>query len=138
MASITSLVRGPKQPLVKTRFCSIADTTARQIATLPKGARPLYIVVGGIASNGVTTATLGFGTTTAANEWVTGHDVKTAATGTGPALPKFVSGIAGFVLTADTPIFVKYADTGGAASVGSWYASIFYTTGNITDDDTVA
>ena len=137
MADKTSVSKGPKQVVVKTRSVSIADTTARQIATLPKGSRLMGFLINGVASDAVTTATLGFGNTSAANQYVTGADVKTAAAGVGPTLLAGVSGVMGAVLTTDTPIFVKYADTGGAATVGSWKASIIYNTGNVTNDDTI-
>lgn len=138
MSSKLSVLRGPKAPVSKTRIVTIADiTTARQIMTLPKGSRLLYFIVGGVASDAATTATLSFGNTTTSTEWVTGFDVKTAATGTGPSLPKMVSGKAGLVLTVDTPVYALYAETGTGATVGSWFVTLVYTTGNITNDTTV-
>lgn len=137
MANKTSVLAGPKSLLVKTRTVTIADTTARQIATLPKGSRLLGFVINGVASDGVTTATLSFGNTATSTEYTSGQDVKTAAAGVGPTLCKGVSGVLGAVLTSDTPIFAKYADTGGAASVGTWKVSIVYSAGNYLFDDTI-
>lgn len=137
MSDKTSVLRGPKDVMCKTRNVLRTMTTGTQIATLPKGSRILYYLVEGVASDAGTTATLGFGTTSAANQHVTGADVKTVATGRGPFFPALVSGIGGSVFTADTPIFAIYAETGGASTVGNWKVSIFYTTGNITNDDTV-
>jgi hypothetical protein len=137
MADKTSVIAGPKQVVVKTRSCSIADTTARQIATLPKGSRLIAFVINGVASDALTTATLSFGNTVTATEYTNGQDVKTAASGVGPTLAKGVSGVLGAVLTSDTPIYVKYAETGTAATVGSWKVSIVYSTGNYLFDDTI-
>ena len=137
MADKTSFLKGPKQVVVKTRSVSIADTTARQIATLPRGSRLMGFLINGVASNAVTTAVLGFGNTTSANEYVSAQDVKTAAAGVGPTLLAGVSGVMGAVLSGDTPIYAKYADTGGAATLGTWKVSILYNTGNVTNDDTI-
>lgn len=137
MADKTSFLKGPKQVVVKTRSCSFADTTARQLATLPKGSRLMGFLINGVASNAVTTAVLSFGNTATSTEYVNAADVKTAAAGVGPTLLAGVSGVMGAVLTSDTPIFVKYAETGTGASVGSWKVSIIYNTGNVTNDDTV-
>lgn len=136
MTAFTSVIRGPKDLVVKTRNVARTMTTGTQIATLPKGSRILYFVVEGTASNAVTTATLGLGSTAAANQYVTGFDVKTAATGNGPSMPVMVAGTGGVVLTVDTPIYAIYAESGGASSAGAWKVSIVYTTGNIVNDDT--
>jgi hypothetical protein len=137
MSDKSSVLRGPKDVLTKCRRLAITQTTAVQVATLPKGSRILGFCLRGVASNGVTTATVSIGNTSAANQYVNGADVKTAAAGVGPTWLPSVSASLGPVLTADTPIFFKYADTGGAASVGGWYIDIVFSTGNVTNDDTV-
>jgi hypothetical protein len=136
MTAKTDLLRGPKDVAVKTRAVARTMTTGTAICKIPKGSRILGITVQGVASDSATAATLSFGTSATATEYVTGHDVKTAATGTGPVWCKQVSGTMGGVLTADTTIYAIYAET-GAASVGNWYASVWYTTGNISNDDTI-
>jgi len=137
MSDKTSVLKGPKLVEVKTRSCSFADSTARQIATIPKGSRLMCFLINGVASDAATTATLSFGNTTASNQYVSGADVKTAAAGVGPTLLPGVSGVMGAVLTSDTPIYVKYAETGTGATVGSWKVSIVYNTGNAINDDTI-
>lgn len=137
MSDKTSVLKGPKAVRTKVRSCSIADTTARQIATLPKGSRILGFLINGVASDAATTATLSFGNTSTATQYVNGADVKTAAAGVGPTLLAGVSGVLGAVLTGDTPIWVKYAETGTGAAVGSWKVAIIYTDGNLINDDTI-
>ncbi len=137
MSDKTSVIRGPKQRSVKARTWAITQTTATLVATLPKGARLLGFCLGGVASNAVTTATLSIGSTTTATEYVNGADVKTAAAGVGPTWLAMVSGTYGTVLTVDTPIYFKYADTGGAASLGGGIVSIEYSTGNLINDTSI-
>jgi hypothetical protein len=133
-----SVIRGPKECSVKTRVFARTMTTGTLVATVPKGSRIVEFVLSGIASNAVTTATLSIGSTVAATEFVNGHDVKTAATGAGTVLINGVPGAIGInVLTVDTPIYFKYAETGGASTLGSWVVHIKYTTGNILDNDTI-
>jgi uncharacterized protein (DUF2126 family) len=137
MATKDSVLRGPKDVLTKTRRLAITQTTAFIAATLPKGSRIIGFCLRGVNSNAVTTATVSIGNTSAANQYVNGADVKTAAAGIGPTWLASVSGSLGPALTVDTPIWFKYADTGGAASLGGWYIDIVFTTGNVTNDDTV-
>lgn len=137
MADKLSLVRGPKAVLAKTRNVLRTMTAGTQIMSVPKGSRILYFVVEGVASDAVTTATMGIGNTSAANQYFTGYDVKTVASGRGPALPAMVSGALGVVLTVDTPIFAIYAESGGASTVGNWKVTCVYTSGNVTNDTTI-
>lgn len=139
MADKTSVMRGPKSPVVKTRVVSRTMTAATQIATLPKGARILMLVLRGTASDAGTTATLSFGTTTSANELVNAQSVLSAGAGNGVNVLKGVTGLtgAGAVATKDTPIFALYAETGTASTAGAWQVDIVYTTGNVTNDDTI-
>jgi len=137
MAAKTSILRGPKDVAVKTRDVERTMTTGTALCTVPKGSRLLGISLQGVASNAGTTGTVSFGNTATATEYVTGHDVKTAATGTGVVWCKQVSGAMGEVLTADTVIYAIYAETGTGSSAGNWQATVWYTTGNITNDDTI-
>lgn len=137
MADKTSLLRGPKSDRLKVRAWARTMTTAVQVATLPKGARLLGFTVGGVASDAATTATLSVGKTSTSTEYVNGADVKTAAAGQGPTSLALVSGIYGSILTVDTPIYFKYAETGTAATVGGGFVTIRYTDGNIVDDDSL-
>lgn len=137
MSDKTSVLKGPKDVLSKTRSVARTMTTGTAIATLPKGARILGILINGVASDAGTSATLSFGTTTTATEICGGTDVKTAATGVGPTLCAGVSGVMGTVLTADTVIYAKYAETGTASAAGAWKATIIYTTGNGINDETI-
>lgn len=122
----------PKPRSAQEKFIKIVrtDTTAFQGAYLPKDAvvTGLY-VIGHAASDAATTATIGIGTTTAANEILASFDVKTAATGEGynPAGAAAVGTYMATKLTADTPVYAKYAETGTASTVGGpWYVKVEY------------
>jgi hypothetical protein len=106
------------------------DTTAFVGAWLPKDAviTGMY-VVGQAASNAGTAATIDVGTSATANELLASYDVKTAATGEGynPAGAAAVGSNFMEKLTADTPIFAKYTESGGASTAGGpWYVKIEY------------
>lgn len=137
MADKTSVMRGGKDLQVKSRLVTRTMTSATVLASLPKGSRVLGYVLSGTASDAGTTATLSFGTSTSANEHVSAVSVKSALNGV-----NLLAGVTGAlnpgVLTAVTnPIYALYAETGTASTAGSWIVHILYTTGNITDDDTV-
>jgi hypothetical protein len=112
-------------------------TSGTAICTIPKGARPLYATISGVASDAGTTATVSIGTSATATELISGHDVKTAATGRHAFMVTGAATSMGTVVTADTVIYAKYAETGGASSNGAWKVTLFYSTGNITNDDTL-
>jgi hypothetical protein len=137
MASITSFLRGPKSVQCKTRNVTRSMTTGTAIATLPKGSRILGYVLSGVASNAGTTANLSFGTTATATEHVSAVNALAAGVGNGVSILVGVAGAVGAVLTSETVIYAKYAETGGASSAGAWKVHIVYTTGNVTNDDTV-
>jgi hypothetical protein len=101
------------------------DTTARALMALPKGAIVLGISLqADTASDAATTATVSVGTTTTATEWVNSQDVKSAA---GVITPTLASGVLNTVLTADTILYGKYAETGTASTVGGpWYLKVEY------------
>lgn len=120
----------PRESLTKYIQVTYADTTAFIGCVLPKDAVIVGLyVIGSAVSNAVTTATLGIGSTSAANEYIAAYDVKTAATGEGynPAGAAAVGSAMGVKLTADTPVYAKYADTGGAGTAGGWLVKIEYT-----------
>lgn len=137
MADKTSVMRGPKSLVTKTRSVARTMTTATAVATLPKGSRIVGLILNGTASDAGTTATLSVGTTTTANELVNAVSVLAAGSGDGSQWLKGVAGGLGTVLTSDTVIYVKYAESGTASTAGAWKLSIVYTTGNVTNDDTV-
>jgi hypothetical protein len=141
MADKASTLRAGKPVMVKVRTVARTMTTATQVATLPRGSRILYFVLQGTASDAGTTATLSVGSTTTATEYVNALDVKTAATGSGAGLLRGVTAATGTAANAptfaDLPVYVKYAETGGASTVGSWVLMIHYTSGNDLNDDTI-
>ena len=137
MSDKTSVIRGPKDVSVKTRNVLRTMLTGTKIMTLPKGARILYFVVSGVASDAGTTAIISLGNTVAATEYIPTYDVKTVATGRGPGIPGTNNASFSSVLTVDTPIFALYAETGTASSGGAWKVSCVYTTGNAINDDTI-
>lgn len=137
MADKTSVLRGPKDVSCKTRSVARTMTTGTALATIPKGSRILALVLSGTASDAGTTATLSFGNTTTATEYVSAQSVLAAGAGDGVQVLKGVSSAVGGVLTADTTIYAKYAETGTASAAGAWEVHIIYTTGNVTNDDTI-
>lgn len=96
---------------------------------LPKNARIIGYALSGTASDAGTTATLSIGTTSGTPvEHVNALDVKAAATGSGFGFLRGVTAAVGNKLTGDTIIYVKYAETGGASTVGSWWLDVTYVT----------
>lgn len=129
--TLTPKARGT---LTKTGSIARTDTTAKGLFGLPKDAIIVGIyVVGGTASNAATTATIGIGSTASANEYMTGFDVKTAATGEGynPAGAAAVGSALYSKLTSDITVYGIYAETGTASSAGGpWYVKVeYYVTG---------
>lgn len=106
------------------------DTTAFVGAWLPKGAviTGMY-VIGQAASDAATTANISVGSTVTATEYLSAFDVKTAATGEGYSAAGAAAVGSAFMekLTADVPVYAKYAETGTASTVGGpWYVKIEY------------
>lgn len=96
---------------------------------IPKNARIIGYALSGTASDAGTTATISVGTTSGAPvEHVNALDVKAAATGSGFGYLRGVTAGVGNKLTSDLIIFVKYAETGGASTVGSWWLDVTYVT----------
>lgn len=117
--------------LVKVIKIVRTDTTAFLAAWLPKDAvlTGMY-VVGQAASDAATSASISVGNTTTANEYLATFDVKTAATGEGynPAGAAAVGSAFMEKLTADTPVYAKYAEAGTASTTGGpWYVKLEYT-----------
>lgn len=114
---------------VQMKIGSVArtDTAAKLLFVLPKYAQVTDVqFLTATASNAGTTATLGVGTTTAANQLVTGQDVKTAA---GMIDPTTAAVAAGYFAnaTTDIPIYAIYAETGGASATGGpWTVIVEY------------
>ena len=131
----------PRELITKFFKVSRTDTTAAQKTALPKFAiiAGAY-VVGGVASDAATTATISFGSTTTATEYVSGYDVKTAATATGynPVGSKAVGAAFGTPLATDLPVYAKYAETGTASTTGGpWIVKLEYFVpgpGELVDD----
>lgn len=126
----------PKARATYVKMGSIArtNTTAVDLFSLPKDAIIVGIyVIGGVASNAGTTATIGIGSSVSANEYMTGYDVKTAATGEGysPAGAAAVGSALGTKLTADRSVWGIYAETGTASNTGGpWIVKVeYYVTG---------
>lgn len=122
----------PKPRSTQTKFIQVVrtDTTAFQGAYLPKDAIVVGLyVIGHAASDAATTAVVSIGTTTSANEIMASYDVKTAATGEGysAAGAAAVGTYMASKLTADTPVYAKYAETGTASTTGGpWFVKIEY------------
>src|SRR5574343_388768 len=105
----------PREALEKVVKIVRTDTTAFVGAYLPRDAiiTGMY-VVGHAASDAGTTAT---------------YDVKTAATGEGysPAGAAAVGTAFMTKLTADTPVYAKYTESGTASTAGGpWFVKIEY------------
>lgn len=129
MAGVLSVYSNPiaKGVLVKTVAITRSMTAATEVAKLPRGANIIALVLSGTASNAGTTATLSFGTTSAATELVNAQSVLAAGAGDGVQVLKGVSSAVGqAVLANDTRIYAKYAETGIASSAGSWVLHVIY------------
>ena len=115
---------------VKTGYVARTDTTAKELFSIPKGAviSGIY-VIGTVASDAATTATVSIGNTASANEYMNGFDVKTAATATGyqAAGAKAVGTAMMSPLASDILVKGIYAETGTASTTGGpWYVKVEY------------
>ena len=106
-----------------------SDTVASVKAWLQKYSviTGLY-VIGSVASDATTAATVSIGTTATANEIIASYDVLTASTGEGynPAGAAAVGSVMATPLTVDTPIYAIYASTGAESTGGPWTVKIEY------------
>ena len=121
----------PKPRATEAKLFQIArtDTTATQFATLPKYAVIVgEYVIGAVASDATTSASISVGTTATSNELIATFDVKTAATGEGysPAGAAAVGSAMATVLTVDTPVYGKYTSSGAETTGGPWTVKIEY------------
>lgn len=127
---LTTVLTLPGKPVYVKSSATITRTMTGgtdRIFVLPKNARILYFVLTGTASDAGTSATLSLGTTSGTPvEYVNALDVKTVGTGSGVGLLRGVTAAVGSKLTADQIIYVKYAETGGASTVGSWIVHVHY------------
>lgn len=120
----------PRSSYIKMIALARTNTTAVIGAWLPKDACIVGIyIIGSVASDAGTSAIIDVGTTTTATELVASYDVKTAATGEGynPVGGAAVGTAMRTKLTVDTPIYVKYTETGTASTAGGpWTVKIEY------------
>jgi len=120
----------PRELLTKIFKISRSDTTGTKKAALPKSAYILgAYVIGGTASDAATSATISFGSSATATEYVSGYDVKTAATGEGySAVGAAAVGSAfGTALASDVTIYGIYAESGTASTTGGpWIVKLEY------------
>jgi hypothetical protein len=122
---------GPKNVRIKTRAVG-RSTAAVALAKVPKGSRIIALVLTGTVATGGSAATLSFGTSATATELVNAYDVFTAANARGPSLlPSNGDAKFGGVLSADTVIYYKFAET-GTNTTGAWNVHIVYTDGETT------
>ena len=121
----------PRDSEFKVVAITRSDTTAFVGAHLPRDAVIVGMyVIGAAVSDAASTATISVGSTSTSNEFLAAFDVKTAATGEGysPAGAAAVGSAFMSKLTADTPVYAKYAETGTASTTGGpWYVKIEYT-----------
>jgi len=105
------------------------DTVASIMAVIPKPAviSGLYII-GSVASDATTSASVNVGTSSTATELLNAFDVKTAATATGyqPAAAKAVGSVMCTPLTVDTPLYAKYVSSGAESTGGPWIVKVEY------------
>ncbi len=120
-----------KDVCVKSFQVSRTDTTpvaGSPKAVIPADATLLGIsIIGTVASDAGTTATVSIGTTTGSTEWVNAFDIKT--NGAKQNLPNMlvVGNLNGIPLGNDVQVFAKYAETGGASTTGGpWYVQVTY------------
>lgn len=114
---------------VQVRVCSAlrTDTTARMALVLPADASIIDFHISGVASDAGTTATLSIGSSSTANEYVNAQDVKGGGTFIRPTvIGTAVDQLEGLPLGADKQIWVKYAETGAASTVGSWKVVVYF------------
>lgn len=128
MVTVNMSYPKPRDVLEKYGIVTTSDTTARNIMTLPKDAMitGLY-VIGSAVHNDSVSATLGVGSTTAANEYISGFDIK-ATTGEGyhPAGAAAVGSAMATRLTADVPVYAKLTLGGATNTGGPWTVKVEY------------
>jgi hypothetical protein len=127
---MASLFRDTKLCYVKTVSVTRSMTTATEVAKLPRGSRIVGLILNGTASDAGTTATLSIGSTSSSDEYVDAANVLSAGVGDGSQHLSGVAGALGAVITSDSSVYAKYAETGTASSAGSWDLSILFSQSN--------
>lgn len=114
---------------VQARVFAVArtDTSAVVKLTLPADASIVDFHISGVASDAATSATISLGSSSAANEYVNGQDVKGGGTFIRPTIiGTAVDQLENIPLGADKQIFAKYAESGTASTVGSWLVVVYF------------
>ncbi len=116
-----------REGLVKYIQVARTDTTAFDAVVLPATAVITGVyVLGSVASNAATTATVTVGYSAGGTEVLNAFDVKTNGKGYNPA--GATTSVAGTQLTTDQHLYAKYAETGTASTAGGpWYVKVEYT-----------
>lgn len=134
MSDKTSVMRGAKRMEAKTRTVTRAMTSGTALATVPKGSRLIGAIFQGTASNATTTAAVTFGNSSTATEFGSAN-VLAAGVGNGGFFA--FDATAQDVVTNDTVVYCKYAETGTASSAGDWTVTLLFTTGNLVGRDVI-
>ena len=110
---------------------SRTDTTATLKAVLPADSSILGFLIYGAASDAVTTANISIGSNVTATQFVNAQDVKTTG---GLVIPTStfqsanIPQLENIPLVGDVQVWAKYAETGGASTVGGpWKIVVWYT-----------
>lgn len=100
----------------------IGTAATVQVGTLPAGCLVLETIVRvRTAFNAATTNVIIVGTSDDDDEFIEAADVDESTAGT-----TFSARSAGLVMTSDTPVYVKYSQTGTAASAGEADVVVLY------------
>ena len=129
--AITTVTPASKTPQYSDFSVTRTMTTGTKAFVLPAGATLRELILSGTASDAGTTATLSVGTTSSApTEYVNAQSVLAAGAGNGVNVLKGVTGALPAKVTADTIVYVKYAETGTASTAGSWTLTAVWTMGS--------
>lgn len=127
--SVSSITPASKDVQVKAFQVSRTDTTATIKAMLPGDSTIVDILIVGVASNAVTTATVSVGNTITATEFINAQDVKTAGGMIRPLATLSATTIPNLEnppISTDIPLYAKYAETGGASTAGGPYTVLVF------------
>lgn len=111
---------------VKTARLERTDTAVKNLFRIPARAILTGIkVLGAAASNAATSASVSVGKTGTDTYFVNAHDVKTAATGLGQAVPNAQN--MGTILDSEVQVTGKYVEAGAASTAGGpWTVVVEY------------
>lgn len=140
MSNLKFYTGGCRDVQAKSRQITRSMTVATPLIKLITGSRIIGFVLSGVASNATGTAVLSIGSTSAnANEFVNAVSVLAGGVGNGVNLLNGVAGAvgqspvgyvgAGGAWAGDLTIYVKYAETGTASTLGGWWLHVVFTTG---------